>query len=316
MYSRGKIILQAALSNLQNTKNNNPPNLNSCINKSLGRNIFDTVQDLQNCEGGVVNQEAVRVSGTDTHSINLISEENQNNVNEGQNLDCISSITTDEMPLVSENTTPVGVWCKYAVNIDGFLLSIPGKTETFGVGEIVMEYENNETDLEGTPEMTNKEVEVVEDSSVITVEHESSKSHLESTSYGDITKLSSTTNNTDSSIRVCERRVSRISKKSLKEKKRSVLELAYTGYSSERNSNDEDNLQPPAKISRRQSKMKGIKQNVHNEKSENVSEWLELLPKVPSHYCRSSSYCTYVESVFRSISHMHKVYEEWCGEKE
>ncbi|KAF2889513.1 hypothetical protein ILUMI_16659, partial [Ignelater luminosus] len=116
------------------------------------------------------------------------------------NLDCISSITTVEKPLVSENTTPVGVWCEYAVNSDGFLLPIPGKTETFGVAEIAMEYENNETDLEGTPEMTNKEVEVVEDSSIINVEHESSKNHSEFTGYGDITKLSSTTNNTDSSI--------------------------------------------------------------------------------------------------------------------
>ncbi|KAF2890354.1 hypothetical protein ILUMI_15819 [Ignelater luminosus] len=93
-----------------------------------------------------------------------------------------------------------------------------------------MEYENNETDLEGTPDMTNKEMEVVEDSSVINVEHESSKSHLESTGYGDITKLPSTTNNTDSSISVCEKRVSRISKKRLKAKKRRVSGLAYTRY--------------------------------------------------------------------------------------
>ncbi|KAF2882149.1 hypothetical protein ILUMI_24030 [Ignelater luminosus] len=124
-----KRILQAALSNLQNIENNNSPNLNSCINKSLDRNIFYTVQDLQNCEGGVVNQDAVLVPDTDIQSINTILEENeQNNVNEGQNLDCISSITTDEIPLVSENTTPVG------------------KTESFGVAEIAIEYENNETD--------------------------------------------------------------------------------------------------------------------------------------------------------------------------
>ncbi|KAF2904956.1 hypothetical protein ILUMI_01219, partial [Ignelater luminosus] len=85
---------------------------------------------------------------------------------------------------------------------------------------------------------------------------------------------------------------------------------------SERNSNDEDNQQPPAKISRCQSKIKGIKQKLHNKMTENVLEWLELQPKVPSHYCRSSSSCTYVKSVFRSISHMRKVYEELCGQKE
>ncbi|KAF2882615.1 hypothetical protein ILUMI_23561 [Ignelater luminosus] len=112
MYSRGKTILQAALSNLQNIENNNPPNHNSCISKSLGQNIFYTVQDLQSCEGGVVNQDAV--PDTDI------------------NLDCISSITTDEIPLVSE-------------------------------------YENNETDLEGTPDMTNKGMEVLEDLSVVNV---------------------------------------------------------------------------------------------------------------------------------------------------
>ncbi|KAF2883383.1 hypothetical protein ILUMI_22796 [Ignelater luminosus] len=388
--------------------------------------------------------DAVLVPDTDIQFINIILEENEQiNINEGQNLDCISSITTDEIQLVSENTTPVGVWCEYVVNF--FLLPIPGKTETFGVAEIAMKYKNNKTDLEGTPDMTNKEMEVVEDSSVINVERESSKSHLESTGYGDITKHSSTTNNTDSSISVCERRVLRISKKRLKAKKRKVSGLAYTGYKkaqsgivvqncnkvarslkqrciytstvkkseksflcglfseeereavfkkfwnfsswlekrafvqglvntrkirkrikkleqkqskkneghdiflprrdgeklrvcrllfintlslgedtfkrwvktdkedgftssdgSERNSNDEDNSQPPAKIPRRQSKMKGIKQKVHNEMTENVLEWLELLPKVPSHYCRSSSSCTYVESVFRSISHMRK----------
>jgi len=41
---------------------------------------------------------------------------------------------------------------------------------------------------------------------------------------------------------------------------------------------------------------------------EDVSKWLDLLPKVPSHYCRSSSSKLYVESTFRSYSHMHAVY--------
>ncbi|KAF2882150.1 hypothetical protein ILUMI_24031 [Ignelater luminosus] len=140
-------------------------------------------------------------------------------------------------------------------------------------------------------------MEVVEDSSVINVEYESSKSHLESTGYGDITKLSR--------------------EDTFKRRVKKDKEDGFTSSDgSERNSNDEDNPQPPAKIPRRQSKMKGIKQKVHNEMTENVLEWLELLPKVPSHYCRSSSSCTCVESVFRSISHMHKVYEEWCGQKE
>lgn len=45
-----------------------------------------------------------------------------------------------------------------------------------------------------------------------------------------------------------------------------------------------------------------------------VSEWLHLLPKVPSHYCRASSKRIYVESAFLSHLHMHSVYKTWCNE--
>lgn len=45
-----------------------------------------------------------------------------------------------------------------------------------------------------------------------------------------------------------------------------------------------------------------------------VVEWLDLLPKVPSHYCRSSSKRIYVESTFLSHMHMHTVYKTWCTE--
>lgn len=46
-----------------------------------------------------------------------------------------------------------------------------------------------------------------------------------------------------------------------------------------------------------------------------VSQWLNLLPKVPSHYCRASSKRKYVESTFRSKLHMHSVYKIWCIEQ-
>lgn len=45
---------------------------------------------------------------------------------------------------------------------------------------------------------------------------------------------------------------------------------------------------------------------------QSVIEWLEIIPKVPSHYCRSSSSRVYVESTFQSKRHMHSIYEEWC----
>ena len=47
-----------------------------------------------------------------------------------------------------------------------------------------------------------------------------------------------------------------------------------------------------------------------------IIEWLSELPKVPSHYCRASSNRVYVESTFRSVSHMHQVYHSWCSDNE
>lgn len=47
-------------------------------------------------------------------------------------------------------------------------------------------------------------------------------------------------------------------------------------------------------------------------RSTTVIDWLNLLNKVPSHYCRSSSNRVYVEDTFESKSHMFRVYTEWC----
>lgn len=47
---------------------------------------------------------------------------------------------------------------------------------------------------------------------------------------------------------------------------------------------------------------------------QSVIDWLDEIPKVPSHYCRSTSQRVYVESTFRSKVHMHTVYESWCRE--
>ena len=47
----------------------------------------------------------------------------------------------------------------------------------------------------------------------------------------------------------------------------------------------------------------------------NTREWLDLLPKVPSHYCRASSQKVYVEPTFRSILHLidliYYIYLTW-----
>lgn len=50
------------------------------------------------------------------------------------------------------------------------------------------------------------------------------------------------------------------------------------------------------------------------EDRQKVCEWLGMLPKVPSHYCRKSSKKIYVESSFRSKLHMYSVFDEWCRE--
>lgn len=43
-----------------------------------------------------------------------------------------------------------------------------------------------------------------------------------------------------------------------------------------------------------------------------IKDWLHLLPKVPSHYCRQSTSKIYVESNFVSIESMFNVFKEWC----
>ena len=43
-------------------------------------------------------------------------------------------------------------------------------------------------------------------------------------------------------------------------------------------------------------------------RKKDVEDWLATLPKVPSHYCRSSTSYTYVENTFLSKSNMHKEY--------
>ena len=61
--------------------------------------------------------------------------------------------------------------------------------------------------------------------------------------------------------------------------------------------NDHDNSQTKDKVSR----MDRVGRQF-------VADWLDKVPKVPSHYCRSSTSKVYVESTFRSYAHMHKVY--------
>uniref|UniRef100_A0A6P7FW91 Uncharacterized protein LOC114333396 n=1 Tax=Diabrotica virgifera virgifera TaxID=50390 RepID=A0A6P7FW91_DIAVI len=47
------------------------------------------------------------------------------------------------------------------------------------------------------------------------------------------------------------------------------------------------------------------------EKQQSVKEWLNLLPKVSSHYCRAYTNRMYVEDTFESKAHMHRIYLIW-----
>ncbi|XP_074031855.1 uncharacterized protein [Leptinotarsa decemlineata] len=57
------------------------------------------------------------------------------------------------------------------------------------------------------------------------------------------------------------------------------------------------------------------KLNVTKSMKMQARQWLKDLPKVPSHYCRSSSTKMYLESVFRSTLHIYKVYVNFCTER-
>lgn len=46
-----------------------------------------------------------------------------------------------------------------------------------------------------------------------------------------------------------------------------------------------------------------------------LTEWIDALPKVPSHYCRASTSRVYVESTFNSRNHMYHVYSQWCTDE-
>lgn len=63
----------------------------------------------------------------------------------------------------------------------------------------------------------------------------------------------------------------------------------------------------------RRSKSKKVSEIRASVKSDSVMEWLDILPKMPSHYCRASSKRVYVEDTFRSKTHMFKVYQKWCN---
>lgn len=45
-----------------------------------------------------------------------------------------------------------------------------------------------------------------------------------------------------------------------------------------------------------------------------VVQWLDLIPKVPSHYCRASTSRQYVDNSFVSKQNMYNIFVKWCSE--
>ncbi|KAK6184510.1 hypothetical protein SNE40_006975 [Patella caerulea] len=55
------------------------------------------------------------------------------------------------------------------------------------------------------------------------------------------------------------------------------------------------------------------KQPTHGkEKGDSAREFLNCIPKLPSHYCRSSSTKLYLEPIFSTKADLYKVYKEYC----
>ncbi|KAF4518727.1 hypothetical protein B566_EDAN005179 [Ephemera danica] len=57
-------------------------------------------------------------------------------------------------------------------------------------------------------------------------------------------------------------------------------------------------------------KSKSEKQNIETEKCKKLEDFLDSLPRVPSHYCRASSTREYLERPFHSIRQVYRLYKE------
>ena len=58
---------------------------------------------------------------------------------------------------------------------------------------------------------------------------------------------------------------------------------------------------------------KSARVRVRTEERDFLKSFLLELPKVPSHYCRSSSSKMYLEPLFKSINHLHSQYKQACA---
>ncbi|KAJ4430834.1 hypothetical protein ANN_19425 [Periplaneta americana] len=65
--------------------------------------------------------------------------------------------------------------------------------------------------------------------------------------------------------------------------------------------------------SRGDSKSKEVRKDGNSLMKNNVSKFLDKIPKLPSHYCRSSISKLYLEPHFSSFSELYRVFKEECN---
>ncbi|XP_039286939.1 uncharacterized protein LOC111052339 isoform X2 [Nilaparvata lugens] len=85
------------------------------------------------------------------------------------------------------------------------------------------------------------------------------------------------------------------------------------GYSEdyvENTNKKEENVQPENSI--RLVNGKDAQSKEISEKKKVLSDWLDSLPKVPSHYCRASSFKLYLEPIWESNQALYRKYKEFC----
>ncbi|CAH1371681.1 unnamed protein product [Tenebrio molitor] len=54
--------------------------------------------------------------------------------------------------------------------------------------------------------------------------------------------------------------------------------------------------------------------NVHKEDREFMVNFLDKLPKLPSHYCRKATNNLYLEETFKTVSDVYNLYKNQCEE--
>lgn len=87
-------------------------------------------------------------------------------------------------------------------------------------------------------------------------------------------------------------------------------ETTVSGDSSDSDKTLQGSTQPTTKTLKKQSNRMLRKEELR----QMVVQWLDLIPKVSSHYCRASTSREYVDNSFVSKQNMYNIFVMWCTE--